>query len=198
MAETWLTSDLHLGHDFVARLRGFDDHQDHDTTIARNWDRRVQPGDQVWVLGDVAMNGWAARLNWFTQRPGTKHLVLGNHDRAHPLHRSAHAHLRTYLEVFETVQVAAQLRHRGRSLLLSHFPYGGEGETRTEHEDRYTQWRLRDEGGVLLHGHVHDTVRVRRSAADSTMVHVGLDAWGLAPVTLTEAVGLTEGASTAG
>ena len=32
----FFTSDLHLGHKFVAQLRGFDDVADHDAMIMRN------------------------------------------------------------------------------------------------------------------------------------------------------------------
>lgn len=192
MAEVWLTSDTHLGHDFVARLRGFESHNEHDAAIARKWDKRVRDGDEVWVLGDIAMNGWKDRLAWFWHRPGIKHLVLGNHDRAHPLHRNAHGHQSHYLSVFETVQTAASLR--GGKVLLSHFPYDGEGVTRDpDKPERYSQWRLRDMGLPLLHGHTHDDVRFRWSAKGTLMHHVGLDAWGLAPVTLHDALAVGEG-----
>jgi calcineurin-like phosphoesterase family protein len=35
--------------------------------------------------------------------------------------------------------------------MLSHFPYKGDHKP----GDRYPEWRLRDEGLPLLHGHVH-------------------------------------------
>lgn len=182
MSETWLTSDTHLGHDFVARLRGFDGHEEHDAALARKWDKRVRPDDDVWVLGDVAMNGWRDRLAWFTERPGVKHLVLGNHDRAHPMHSRAWAYAGEYLSVFATVQTSARL---SGGLLASHFPYSGEGATRADgSKDRATQWRLRDEGAPLAHGHVHDAIRYRESDKGTPMLHVGLDAWDLAPVTI--------------
>ena len=182
MSETWLTSDTHLGHDFVAHLRGFENHVEHDAELARRWDKRVREGDEVWVLGDVAMNGWRDRIAWFADRPGVKHLVLGNHDRAHPMHTRAWDHARDYLRVFASVQTCARLR---KGLNASHFPYDGEGVTREQGvKDRASGWRLRDEGVPLAHGHVHDDVRFRRSAKGSPMHHVGLDAWGLAPVTI--------------
>lgn len=193
MPDTWLTSDTHLGHETVASIRGFATCDEHDQHLARGWDRRVSPTDTVWVLGDVALNGWRERLSWFADRPGDKHLVLGNHDRAHPLNRNAQAHLRGYLEVFESVQIAGRLRHAGRSLLVSYFPYDGEGTTRDARPNRATQWRLPDEGELLLHGHVHDAVRARRSLAGTPMVHVGLDAWGLTPVRITDALEAGDG-----
>lgn len=189
MSQIWLTSDTHLGHDFVARTRGFEDHAEHDDHLARRWDKRVRDGDEVWVLGDIAMNGWAERIEWFADRRGIKHIVLGNHDRAHPMNRNAHQHLTTYLcHGFSSVQTVAQLSHKGQRVLLSHFPYDGEGYTRGTSHDRATQWRLRDEGQPLLHGHCHDAIRYRKSHYDTPMHHVGLDAWDLAPVTIHDAM----------
>ena len=181
MGETWLTSDLHLGHAKVAELRGFSSVEDHDLAIVNNIARRVRAGDDLWVLGDVALGGWREALAKLRRIPCDKHLVLGNHDRAHPAHSRGHAYIADYLTVFATVQTAARLRG---GLLASHFPYAGEGQARPGKKDRSTQWRLRDEGAPLAHGHVHDAVRCRTSPAGTPMYHVGLDAWDLSPVTI--------------
>lgn len=183
MSETWFTSDTHLGHELVAQKRGFDTVEEHDAHLAKMWDRVVQPDDDVWVLGDLAMNGWKQRLGWFGQRPGHKNLVLGNHDRAHPSQKNAHAHQVEFLRHFESVQSSASINRNGETLLLSHFPYNGEGSTRdVVKKDRYTQWRLRDEGLPLIHGHTHDPIQFRFSTRGSKMHHVGVDAWNLSPV----------------
>ena len=189
MSEIWFTSDTHLGHKKVAELRGFEDTDEHDAFLAARWDKRVRDDDEVWVLGDIALGGWATRIEWFAQRPGIKHLVLGNHDRAHPLNKNAHDHLRYFLDYFKTVQTIANVRYKGGVYLSSHFPYDGEGATREDAEQRHTQWRPRDEGATLFHGHVHDSVKFRRSQAGSPMVHVGLDAWNLSPVNINDAIG---------
>jgi len=107
--------------------------------------------------------------------PGTKHLIAGNHDRCHPMHRDAHNWQRRYLEVFDSVQSFARRRIAGRQVMLSHFPFSGDHTF----EDRYTQYRLRDEGAWLLHGHTHSM-----SKGEGRQIHVGADAWGMAPVSL--------------
>ena len=166
-------------HKFVASLRGFDNPDEHDAWLAEKWDRVVNPDgnrqDQVWVLGDISAGGNRAQLaalGWLMQRPGTKHLIVGNHDGAHPMFRDSHKWQSKYLGVFDSVQAFARRKVAGQSVLLSHFPYQGSEFADHTSEERYPQWRLPDMGEWLVHGHVHDTERVRGRS-----VHVGVDAW---------------------
>ena len=61
-------------------------------------------------------------------------------------------------------------------VLLSHFPYAGDSHD----EDRYAQFRLRDEGIPLLHG--HESFRERRTKHGTWHINVGVDWWDYAPV----------------
>lgn len=185
MANVFFTSDLHLGHDYVARVRGFADAARHDVAIVANWSAAVRPDDHVWILGDLAASSPAYALGVLAGLPGVKHLVLGNHDRAHPMHRDAYRQQAAYLDVFASVQASARRRIQGREVLLSHFPYD-----RDRDEFRFAQWRLADLGVPLLHGHTHGTERLSRSARSTPEIHVGLDAWDLAPVPLATVEGL--------
>jgi Predicted phosphoesterase or phosphohydrolase len=186
----WYTSDLHIGHFLVADLRArvleltFDDPRQaiawHDQMLAANWDAIVRRDDQVWILGDLSCGGrmvQAAALAWLAQRPGEKHLVSGNHDTCWPGHRNAHKEQRLYLNSgIASVQPFARHRINGHEVLLSHFPYVGDhSET-----DRYDQYRLRDEGRYLLHGHTHS----RDQVSNDRQIHVGVDAWDFRPVNL--------------
>ena len=175
---TWFTSDLHLGHRLVAGKRGFGEDTDaHDAALAANWRACVGETDIVWVLGDLTLGRVDAALAPLAALPGRKRLVLGNHDRGHPMHRDAHLFAAAYAAVFELVTHAARTRVLGVEALLSHFPY-----ERDRGAVRHTQWRLPDLGVPLIHGHTHDRERVALSAAGTREVHVGLDAWDLAPV----------------
>lgn len=179
----WFTADPHFGHRLVAGLRGFDDPIAHDEAIVDNWCAAVRPDDQVWVLGDLAVSSPKAALGTLGWLPGRKHLILGNHDTAHAMHRTAHKHQGAYLAVFESVQLAARRRIAGQVVLLSHFPYSADRA-----EVRYPQWRLPDLGTWLLHGHTHSPER----RTGPREIHVGLDAWGLAPVSLERIEGLMQ------
>lgn len=72
----FFTSDLHLGHKFVARTRGFADVRKHDEHIADCWNTMVGKDDKVYVVGDVFWNasGMEQELN------GQLTLIMGNHD----------------------------------------------------------------------------------------------------------------------
>lgn len=172
----YFTADLHLGHAMVAGLRGFTTSEAHDATVASNWLKTVRKEDTVWVLGDVALGGLTRALDLVASLPGRKHLITGNHDKCHPMHRDSYRWQPEYLRAaFDSVQAFALRKIDGQKVLLSHFPY-----TADHTEDvRYTEWRLPDTGLPLLHGHTHS-----RERGTPHEVHVGLDAWDLHPVSL--------------
>lgn len=178
MSRRLFTSDLHLGHRFVAGLRGFDDTDLHDEHVARRWRETVGPRDTVWVLGDLAMSSPDRALEIIGQLPGTKHLVAGNHDAAFAGSARAAGTQRRYLEVFDSVHSAATIKLAGRRVLLSHFPYPTDDGHADRGERRCDQFRLPDLGAWLLHGHTHMADQRRHGR----QIHVGLDAWDLAPV----------------
>lgn len=207
MGRIWHTSDSHFDHEFVAKLRGFTkteegpdgeeiirgDTKAHDRAIIDNWNSVVRPEDTVWHHGDVGMGRIERFANQLKELNGTKHLITGNHDKPFPGDENSWKHQRAWLEHFESVQAFARRKVGSYQFLLSHFPYEGDGE---RFDDRYTQYRLRDEGLWLVHGHIHQKTKVHEGmrqilllpydrdtcAWRGRQLHVGLDAWGLYPV----------------
>lgn len=179
MTQRFFTSDLHIRHDLVVAERGFRvdgvtvDHDEYERVLAANWDSRVRKNDIVYVLGDIAMNPRKGAFDWLDARPGRKILISGNHDEVAGFHSSAVNAQRVWLEHFDAIFDYLQIKFGDRRVLLSHYPYQGEGDRNME--DRHTQFRLRDEGAPLLHGHTHST----GNPANGSMLHVGLDAWSL-------------------
>lgn len=174
----WFTSDLHLSHAKVAEVRGYESVHDHDAEVFATWREQVQPDDAVWVLGDLTVGNPRQPLAELSYLPGRKHLIAGNHDQVHAVSRRSHAWFHTYLETFGSVQAFARRRvnpaHLGQrvEVLLSHFPYRGD-----HGPDRYTQYRLRDEGVPILHGHTHAEGVLTWTHRGTPQVHVGWDAW---------------------
>ena len=194
---TFFTSDLHIGHRFVAGLRGFKEEDErlglvkHTMAIRNAWCSVVKPDDIVWILGDVSISErtWKEALLVIKDYlPGRKRLVAGNHDPVASFHREAWRHQRAALDVFETVQDYAMVSLAGQKVLLSHYPYSGRGAEGlrnydgTQMEERYTEFRLADCGRTLLHGHTHGPEKLHFSDRGTPQVHVGLDAWGMRPV----------------
>lgn len=190
---TFFTSDLHFGHRLVAGLRGFlacpfdqcdggphahePDVEAHDATLIERWNKTVKPRDEVWVLGDITLRSPALVWHQVDALNGTRHLVIGNHDSCFAGNRGGHRHLRKYLEHFETVQPYATKRMEGMQVMLSHFPYTGD-----RGDDRCQQFRLRDYGAPVIHGHTHGPEGTTRTEQGTLQIHVGLDAHGLKPV----------------
>ena len=182
----WFTSDLHLGHALVSKLRGFDSIADHDATIIDNINSTVTPQDTLWVLGDMAMGGWADTIQQCQRIHSDIHVVLGNHDRPAPNMTNGHKHLLRFLTLggFSSAQTIATVG----SFLLSHYPYDGDHTD----EDRFDHLRPVDTGRTLLHGHTHSSDVVSYSRRGTLQLHVGLDAHGLRPVSLTTIKDLKE------
>lgn len=160
--------------------------------IAR-WNKVVGHDDLVYVLGDYALGDWRHGLKYLHRMAGTKILITGNHDHCAPTNKKGWQRQRDYLfdpdtgtELFTAIQDFAEVSlppvHKNgqhRRVLLSHYPYTGDHENR---DDRYAQFRLRDLGQPLLHGHIHDNAWVERSSHGSVMFNVGVDVNGFTPV----------------
>lgn len=166
MSNIFYHSDWHFNHEFVAETRGFASAAEHDDWLITNINSVVGKRDHIWMLGDLNMGSLSRALPLVNNVNGTKHLVLGNHDAAHPMHSRSHTHLRRYLEVFDTVSLHEQHDFGGVKVKLSHFPYFGDHKE----VDRYSDWRLRDTGQYLLHGHVH-----KEWAISGRQINVGVD-----------------------
>lgn len=161
MSRRKFTSDLHLGHLLVARLRGFDTVEEHDAAIIESWQKSITKRDVVYVLGDISSGGGELRaLEIIESLPGKKHLFAGNHDSCHPLHVNGPARQRRFLDAFDSVQPFGLVKLHSVYVAMSHFPYEHQ-ERDPKREAFYDQWRLRDMGGRLLCGHVHDAWQVR-------------------------------------
>lgn len=197
----WFTSDLHLAHPHVAKLRGFEDYREHDETIIRNLNERVAPDDDLYVLGDISSGSKTSldealrllhRLN-----VGRTHrvLILGNHDST----RLEAGKIRKFTTEFGQIALrgATTIPSAG-NVLLSHYPWAEhmDGNPRADLSTNALDTHYKrlapslDFRNLLLHGHTHaatpyefKTALLRQKVSpDYTQINVGLDAWDLKPV----------------
>src|SRR5690625_147551 len=170
-----VTADLHLDQQHVPELRGVTPGREHAHYLIEQLDALPQRST-LWLLGDLERGSNRAytleRLQQVKQhRELTMHLLAGNHDARHPMHRRSATRQREYFHVFESVHALATIRHNRRDISLSHLPYTGDHTA----DDRSSKWLRRDYGAPLIHGHTHqDTPTVRERP---NQVCVSWEAW---------------------
>jgi calcineurin-like phosphoesterase family protein len=178
MSTIWFTSDTHFGHTNVVTLshRPFSSIEEHDEAIIERWNAVVHPQDQVYHLGDVGLGSDKYTLECVARLKGHKHLITGNHDSVHPQHRDYHGKFKTWAQYFESIAQFARKKIARREVMLSHYPYAGDHYG----TERDMQYRLRNEGKFLLHGHTHERMIILQGA----QLHVGVDSHNFTPVPL--------------
>jgi calcineurin-like phosphoesterase family protein len=178
----YFTSDHHFGHRNIIGYAGrpFPSLERMHEYLVEVWNDEVDDDDDVWFLGDVALGQIDESLQHISRLKGRKVLLPGNHDRCFSGHKKAESERQRYLDAgFEAILDDPQmLTIANRDVTISHFPYRNTGVL-DEHTVRYTEHRPVDEGGWLLHGHVHERWRVR-----GRQINVGVDAWAGHPVSL--------------
>ena len=194
MGRVFFTSDLHLGHENVIRFdhRPFETVEEMDAELVRRWNVKVQPGDLVYVLGDLI---WRSRTDdaytlirsimgrSFSSRETT--IVFFHNAKA----KNALAGVKDYDDISVTLEDGT-----ARRCILSHYfipMYDGH---------RY--------GAIHLHGHSHvtDEVAIERDIAKrlngagylNEIHNVGCMYWNYAPVTLDEILAASTGSETEG
>lgn len=194
---TFFTSDTHFGHKNIITLgdgRPFRDITHMNEMIVHNWNALVRPDDTVYHLGDVALGPIEDSLKYISRLNGRKVMITGNHDRPFPpMSKFKDEKIAEWTEVYKRAGFD-EVWENHRILLgdyhfaLSHFPYDGD-HTR---EDRYNEYRLRDLGIPLIHGHTHGKEKLTLSKGGTKMVHVGMDAWNFAPVSAMAVIDLID------
>lgn len=179
----FITSDTHFSHARIIELAGrpFATVEEMNAELIRRWNETVGPDDVVLHLGDLALGPIANSIPLTAQLHGHRLLVPGNHDRVSPATQTRRA-VERFAPLYEAAgwtilpEVITGTR-TGRSLMASHYPYSGD----TQGDDRHLAHRPADRGLPLLHGHTHD----RENGPDGHQFHVGVDAFGFAPIPMT-------------
>ncbi len=191
MTQRWWTSDLHLGHENILHHthRPYGNIDDMNIDLIERWNDRVDPEDEVYVLGDVAMGAISEMLKLIGLFHGTKLLVPGNHDRCWEGLRTKK---KSQVDQWRAEYSAAgfvllgseeEIQLGDRTVTVSHFPYYGD----SRETERFVEFRPIDRGQWLIHGHVHEKWRQRER-----MINVGVDAWGGVPVAEAELIELID------
>ena len=179
----WFTSDTHLGHANAIGFtnRPFDNIEAMNRTLIANINACVQARDELYILGDFSFRipaEDAARLRGKI-RCRNVHLVPGNHDKDWSQPDVA--------GTFVVEPPIKVLKAEGRKFVLSHYPI--------------MDWQSMRHGSIQLHGHIHTVggaYNQANRARGLLRYDVGVDANGMMPVSMAQALQWFEGVDPCG
>lgn len=121
--------------------------------MIREWNAVVNPGDLVYILGDVAFMSGSDAAKILNQLNGDKILVEGNHDRKTLMDVN-------FRKAFREVHKYLDINYNGTKVVMFHYPIA--------------EWDQMHRGSVHFHGHLHGSTsgmerfRCRDMGMDST------------------------------
>ncbi len=168
----YYTADLHLGHLGIISMcqRPFRNLEEMHRTIIQNWNTRITPEDEVYIVGDVAYRCQMPDLEtYLKQLPGHKHLIIGNHDR----HNIKSEQFRAY---FESIINYAEIRDQKNKVILCHYPI--------------LEWNGFFHGTYHIYGHIHNSRNMANQIMEQlpNAFNAGMDCNGFMPRTLAELI----------
>lgn len=136
--KVFFTSDNHFYHKnikkFCPNTRQGESVEEMNRLMIRNWQNQVQPGDIVYMLGDVFFCDAEKAIKIIDQLPGQKILTYGNHDKA----IRSNSILRGK---FQSVAEWREIWIDNFKLILHHYPT--------------YEWKDMHKGAFHLYGHIH-------------------------------------------
>lgn len=140
--ETFITSDLHLGHDNILKYQSnrsnLSSIQEHDETIIDNWNHLIKPKDEVWFLGDFSFNtSLSHALDTIGRLNGKINFIIGNHDWD-LVNRGQFTIQLNWLGYYHELQGFTK---KGLGIVLSHYPIHS--------------WNKMQFGALHMYGHTH-------------------------------------------
>lgn len=141
----YYVSDFHLFHKNVTKEgkdfdnRPFENLEQMHACIKEKWNSKINNGDTVYILGDIAMRGTQEDLIAFVSTlKGRKVLVRGNHDDVKDLR-----YKQLFDEICDYKEIKDTLNGESVKLVLSHYPI--------------LMWKDQHAGTIHLYGHLHNS-----------------------------------------
>jgi len=134
MSQVRLFGDLHFGHEFMAKLRGFKSVEEHDEYIIKIWNSIVHKRDLTIIPGDLT-GGSAKYYPLLNKLLGRKMAILGNHDNPKKI--------RELLNYVDTV--AGAYKYKG--YIITHVPIHPQ-----EFDYKNQRWIAN------IHAHTHENI----------------------------------------
>ena len=148
---TFFSSDLHFLHKNIIKFqenRKFDSIEEMNEKIVKNWNNKISDGDDVFLMGDVAMGSKPKLEILLSRLKGNIHLIEGNHDFLNN---------DRFREYFVSIKKYNKISVDKQRIILFHYPI--------------YDWDEASHGSWHLHGHTHNTYFGKGKVLD-----VGIDA----------------------
>ncbi|RAK45945.1 hydrolase [Macrococcus epidermidis] len=134
----YFISDTHFYHKNIAESRGLTV-EEMNTLMINNWNNIVNEDDEVYILGDLFYRATIEQANEILNNlNGTKHLVIGNHDKHYLKRKEFNKHH------FKTIKDIIEFNYEGYHFFLCHYPV--------------IDWNRKHYGSIHLYGHIHDNI----------------------------------------
>ena len=167
----YFTSDLHFYHENVIRFanRPFQNAEQMNSALIKNWNNKIRPNDEIYILGDFTMKGHLLAQEILYQLKGRKHLIKGNHDGF-----ADSPHFDKTL--FESISDYKQVNYMNNTFILFHYPI--------------LEWNNYFRGSIHLHGHQHNHADYNLQNLQNGIrrYDVGVDANNMSPVSADEII----------
>ena len=173
MGEIFFTSDTHFCHQpsFLWEPRGFANVEEMNEAIVERWNSVIKPEDEVYHLGDFALNDIDAAIPYINRLNGTIRWIIGNHDTD----RKRVKIVDECPNVWEIGYADLIKYDKKFSIYMSHYP-----TLTANFDDKKFSQHV-----IALHGHTHQ--RTNWLHPDNPfMYHVGLDSHNNTPVHIDE------------
>lgn len=137
---TYITSDLHFGHRNIIKYenRPFNDIQEMDNWIIKNWNKTVEEDDLVYILGDFSWYKGEKTNEILNKLKGDKILIVGNHDEIFLKDKKFDRNL------FQEICNYKEIKIKTTKIVMCHYPI--------------IDWNGKNNGSFHLYGHVHSMI----------------------------------------
>lgn len=176
MNNIWFTSDHHFFHANIlrycastrvmnSRIQPIQNIEEMHESLIENWNAKIQPNDDVYVLGDFSFGKTEETKALMDRLNGCLHLVRGNHDHK----RICGLDRWEWVKDYHELKVPDEEMDLDQVIVMFHYPI--------------ESWNKRHHGSFMLHGHCHGTLK---SADHMARLDVGVDCHNLYPISYEE------------
>lgn len=172
----FFTSDNHFGHANIIKYcnRPFDNVDEMDEAMIRNWNEVVSEDDMVYHLGDFTLGNSGFAQSIFRRLNGNISILNNSYHHDKRWIPSSYIGVTNYNTVSGYVYSLPPIFVLDASykvIVLCHFPMA--------------VWDRKHYGSIHLHGHSHGEYKYKRG---TLAFDVGVDSWGFTPVSLEEVI----------